>query len=64
MKEKIDNINRGSPKGSKFEDHKNKALFGEEQKRVRDILRERISNKRKSNMTKINTIKIKKVVNK
>ena len=30
MKEKIDNINRGSPKGSKFEDHKNKALFGEE----------------------------------
>ena len=64
MKEKIkDNEKTHEGGKSKWEDKQNHKQFGKDQPRVRDILKARIEKKRKSNMKKINTIKIKKVVN-
>ena len=45
---------------SKFENSKNKETF-KDQPKLKEMLRNRIEKKRKTNMKKINTIKIKKV---
>ena len=48
---------------SKTENHMNKEAF-KEQPRMRNMLKEKIEKKKKLNMKKINTIKIKKHINK
>jgi hypothetical protein len=47
---------------SKFEDHQNKKLFTDQPK-MKEMLRTKIEKKKKLNMKKINTIKVKRVKN-
>lgn len=55
-----DKINKGF---SKFENSKNKETF-KDQAKMSDYLKEKLEKTRKLNMKKVNTIKIKKVINK